>query len=76
MADFHSSFIKTCGLCFLFPRTPLEPFVILVIIIVKEEKYVLRTLWSLLKVAIVTQRDDAPTSFIQEATDNSVYNYG
>ena len=48
----------------------------LVIIIVKEEKYVLRTLWSLLKVAIVTQRDDAPTSFIQEATDNSVYNYG
>lgn len=54
----------------------MEPFVILVIIIVKEEKYVLRTLWSLLKVAIVTQRDDAPTSFIQEATDNSVYNYG
>lgn len=54
----------------------MEPFVILVIIIVKEEKYVLCTLWLLLKVAIVTQRHDAPTSFILEATDNSVYNYG
>lgn len=54
----------------------MEPFVILVIITVKEEKYVLRTLWLLSKIAIVTQRDDAPTSFLREATDNYVYNYG
>ena len=76
MADFHSPLIKTCGLCFLFLKTPFEHFVILVIIIVKEEKYVLCALWLLSKVAVVTKIDNAPTSCLGEATDNSIYNYG
>lgn len=60
-SDFHSPLIKTCELCSLFPKTPFEHFVIL-IIIVKEDKYALCALWLLSKVVVVTKIDDAPVS--------------